>query len=203
MFNIGDKFIMGQYPDGSLYELSNNNTLDIFSPTPTPINKKMPSHRELQSILKIKNNLVTGIWPWGEVWIYDDKKWKQEIRLFNEPKVSSEKSPYESTMRKLNETGKIKSEFDIYGQRVPSIETIGNKIYIATSSKSGINHLYPDFVKNSDAYGHIYEFEISNSLTCEVNYTETQKSLLEFIYDEKNKKLAIKQDNQLLCEAYV
>src|SRR5262245_29209255 len=155
--------------------------------------KVSPSARELQTLTIYRGDIYAGVWPWGEVWRYrtGTKRWEFVKRLFTHPEPTDRTvHPYEKETAALDPVG------NLWGQRIASIVTVGDSLYVSTSSK-GTPAYDPKFTFLSDGkwkeYGMVYRYRLPGHLSAPLKWKEGP-TRLEFIV-EKN-RLRILQDGK-------
>ncbi len=132
MINYYDVLLLGHYPTGELFEFTQQG-LTRLSGWPPVMPGVARRAREAQTLSIYAGDLLTGVWPWAEVWRYDrDRdKWFFVRRMFSHPE------PTDSVVHPYDEqTRQIANVHNLWGQRVTSMVPFGNSLYVSTSAKS-------------------------------------------------------------------
>ena len=179
MLNYRDRLLLGHYPTGELYEYDGLTLrlLPNWPPAPPTVRKQA---REAQTLTIYGGNLYCGVWPWGEVWRYDEDRessqpWSFLGRLFDHPAPSTETThPYEKETRALGEV------INRWGQRVTSMVPLGDALYLATSAKSPApwdpRFAFLDERQRLD-YGTVYRYREPGSLAARLAWKEGRTHL--------------------------
>jgi len=197
IINYGDRLLMGQYPTGELFSYDGEK-FEHLPDWPPAIPGVRKSAREAQSLTIYGGDLYCGVWPWGEVWRYSSPAtgWQFEGRMFTHPEPTDETThPYE------NETIKLGSVLNRWGQRVTSLVPLGDSMFISTSSKGG-NKYEPKFKflaggKWKD-YGAVYQLRRPGTLVVQTDWTEGPTS---FEFRISGDQMTVMQDGKLLGTA--
>jgi hypothetical protein len=166
-----DRLLMGQYPTGRLFEYDGKTITDRAGWPPLPDNVSA-SAREAQTTVICGGELFVGVWPWGELWRYDpgQDKWRFQQRMFSHPETSKEiVHPYDVE----NKGNKVSNQ---WGQRVTSLVTSGDSLYVSTSAKDPCPwdaEQFP-FLANDQwkSYGAVYRIKIPGHLGAPARWTE-------------------------------
>jgi hypothetical protein len=127
-----DRLLLGHYPTGELYEYTAGQ-LNLLTGWPPVLPGVSSSAREAQTLAIYGGDLFAGIWPWGEVWRYDQQrdKWAFTQRMFEHPlPTDAVTHPYESETRQVDPVA------NLWGQRVTGMQPHESSLLITTSSKS-------------------------------------------------------------------
>jgi putative membrane-bound dehydrogenase-like protein len=167
--NYRDRLLLGHYPTGELYEYDGN-TLRLLAnwpPTPRAVRKQA---REAQTLTIYGGDLYCGVWPWAEVWRYDESasQWSLRGRLFDHPPPTTETThPYEK------ETSALGAVLNRWGQRVTSMVPLGDALYLSTSAKNSApwepRFAFLDQEKQLD-YGKVYRYRQSGALAAPLTW---------------------------------
>ena len=125
-----DRLLMGQYPTGRVFEYDGKAIVDRAG-WPPVLPGVSSSAREAQTTVIYGGEMLVGVWPWSEVWRYnsDSKAWTFIQRMISHPELSDKiVHPYEQENVK-NDTP------NLWGQRVTSLLTSGDGLYVSTSAK--------------------------------------------------------------------
>lgn len=129
--NYRDSLLFGHYPTGELYEY-NGDQLELRQNWPPVLSGVSRNAREAQTLAIYNGELYCGVWPWGELWRYDDTEWKIVQRLFTHPQPTDAVThPYEA------ETKQVDKVYNLWGQRVTGLVPYRDSLIITTSSKGG------------------------------------------------------------------
>ncbi|MEZ6047772.1 MAG: hypothetical protein R3C11_19780 [Planctomycetaceae bacterium] len=170
IMNYYDRLLMGQYPTGELYEYDGEEFV-LHENWPPVLSGVSPSAREAQSLMIYGGDLYVGVWPWAEVWRYDQnqKDWFFVKRMFNHPELTDTiVHPYET------ETQEVADMYNLWGQRVTSLITMDDRLYISTSSKSGFAYQSIfGFLSGEQLldYGRVYQLRQPGQLTFPTNWS--------------------------------
>ncbi len=187
-----DKLLIGQYPAGNLFVLDNKNkAIWPFFPRVPHQKQCLETEREVQSLGMYAGDIYAGVWPWGEVWTFDQNSgWSLAIRPFTSS-LSKEFAPYCSMLKT-----------DEFGQRISSFVPIGEDLFLSTSSKTGVfgKKLYKMIPQNAiRQYGCVWRIRKSFNLATQTNMRDFSR----FDFVIKNGRVEIWQDNKLLADAKV
>ena len=190
-----DRLVMGQYPTGRLFEYDGEKITDRVG-WPPKLDGVSASAREAQTTVIYGGDMFVGVWPWGELWRYnpDSDKWTFAQRMFEHPALTDKVvHPYEDENRG-NPVG------NHWGQRVTSLVTAGNGLFVSTSAKSPSvwnpeqnPFLAPDLWKS---YGSVYQLTMPGHLSATTNWTDGPTTLKFTIHGAQMK---VEQDGQLLA----
>jgi len=193
MVNYRDRLLMGQYPTGELFELIGDELrlLEGWPPRPPAAS---PRAREAQTLAIYRGELFVGLWPWGEIWRYNDATWGYVGRLFSQPALLENiTAPWENEMDALGE--KINN---LWGQRVTGFVPLGGDMLVSTSSKNGTpfeeryNFLAPD---HRQEYGAVHRLHLPGHRSMPTQWTG---EATHFQFEITPKGLKIAQDNRTL-----
>jgi hypothetical protein len=196
MINYRDRLLMGQYPTGELFEYDGA-TLRQMPGHPGVMPGVRKQAREAQTLTIYGGELYAGVWPWGEVWRFeDDAEWRFLGRMFTHPEPTTETThPYETETTALDPT------LNRWGQRVTGLVPLGDLLYISTSAK-GPNPYEPKFTFLADGkwkeYGTIYRWRKPGALAVHTAWT-SGPTTFEFIV--RDREMEVRQDGQLLGSA--
>ncbi len=133
MLNYYDRILLGHYPSGNLYEFDGQQ-LRLLPHWPGRPEGVRPYEREAQTMALYRGNLFVGVWPWGEVWRYDQNRseWDFVGRMFSHPDFSKDvDAPYQKEMIEISGT------YNHWGQRIFSMDPFGDSLIVSTSSREG------------------------------------------------------------------
>jgi hypothetical protein len=168
---FGDNLLMGQYPTGRLFEFDGKTIVDRPGWPPVPKGFS-PSAREAQSTAIYGGETFVGVWPWGELWRHEPSadKWTFVRRMFDHPE------PSVSLVHPYDVENRADSVPNLWGQRVTSLVTSGQDLYVATSAKDPCEwdekrfpFLAPDKWKS---YGAVYRLTMPGHLSANTAWTE-------------------------------
>lgn len=150
----GSNLVMGEYPHGRLLTLDAEGQL-ADKQYQLPLSElDLSTGPEVQSLVSYDGKFFAGLWPWGELYSgQSDNEWKLFHRFFTGPS----KPALAEDMRINNEAG----------QRVYDVISVGDAMYVATSSKSTAvldpekMAKYADFLPE---YGQIYKVSGGRSI---------------------------------------
>ncbi len=187
-----NKLLIGHYPTGNLLLLGEDNrSLLPFFPR-IPHQKQCSKYqREAQSLAIYAGDIYAGVWPWGEIWTFDQNAgWSLAFRPFTSP-LSHKSAPYLSPANQDN-----------FGQRISSFVTLGEDLFLSTSNKTGeikkeIENNFPPNIINQ--YGCAWRLRKPFNLVAETKMSDFTR--LDFVI--RNKTVQIWQDNKLLISADV
>jgi hypothetical protein len=190
-----DRLLMGQYPTGRLFEFDGRGITDLAGWPPVPPGVS-PSAREAQTTTAYGGELLVGVWPWGELWRYspDSRRWRLLRRMFDHPEASDATvHPYEAESRD-------QPVANLWGQRVTSLVTSGDSLYVSTSAKSPCEweperypFLAPDRWKS---YGAVYRITTAGHLGAATAWTEGSTT---FDLAIEGGRMTIAQDGKTLA----
>ncbi len=197
MLNFYDRLLMGQYPTGELIEYDGEN-VTVLEGWPPRMEGVRPNAREAQTTTIYGGDLFVGVWPWAEVWRYnqDAGEWLFVQRMFTHPPITDETThPYEKECVALE----IVSNW--WGQRATSLVPAGDSLYISTSTK-GPSDWNPkcEFVGGDKwkDYGSVYRLKTPGNLSAAVQW---QDGPMELGFVIKGDKMRITQDGKTLALA--
>ena len=158
----GKNTLIGQYPDGRLLTLDGKKQI-TDNPQQLPLDKDiLATAPEVQSLAAYDGRLFAGVWPFGELYVGSyNGDWTLFKRFFSAPQKSN-LSPFTTEISGQNELG----------QRIYDMITIGDSLYVVTSSKTALpldKNLYPIEPRILEEYGHVYK--ISGGRTYDVPLT--------------------------------
>ncbi|MBX3415665.1 MAG: family 10 glycosylhydrolase [Pirellulales bacterium] len=197
----GDDLLLGHYPTGELLAYRRD-SLELLAGQP-PVMAGVSRHaREAQTMAIYSGALHVGVWPWGEVWRLEDRAapWHFVGRMFTHPAPTDQTThPYEE------ETKRLDSVLNRWGQRVTSMVPLGDSLYISTSAK-GPNPYEEKFTFLADGkwkeYGAVYRYRRPGNLAVPFLW---KQGPTKFRFDFDGRRLAVYQDDELLgetpCEA--
>lgn len=194
-----DRLLMGQYPTGRLFEYDGLTIVD--RPGWPPLLKGVSSSaREAQTTAIYGGEMFVGVWPWGELWRYnpDAKQWSLVQRMFNHPELSDAViHPYDVENRGHDVS-------NLWGQRVTSLVTSGDGLYVSTSAKSPVEWQPERFPFLADekwrSYGAVYRLTTPGHLGANTTWT-IGPTVFEFEW--KGDALSISQDGRQLAKKTV
>ncbi|MCA9039366.1 MAG: family 10 glycosylhydrolase, partial [Planctomycetaceae bacterium] len=196
MLNYYDRILMGHYPTGHLYEYDGHE-LKLLEDWPPVLPGVSPSAREAQTLMIYGGDLYAGVWPWAEVWRYDQNagKWLFSRRMFDHPELTDKVvHPYE------NETKAVADMYNLWGQRVTSLITMHDSLYISTSSKSGFAHESKfDFLSGErlEDYGRVYRMKQPGQLTVPTSW---QSGPRRFTFELLDDRMRIFEGEKLVAQ---
>lgn len=194
MLNFYDRFLMGQYPTGELFEYDGEKVTRLEG-WPPRIPGVRPNAREAQTTVIYGGDLFVGVWPWGELWRYshDTERWSLQGRMFTHPEATDATThPYENGCRAH------KLVTNQWGQRVTSLVPIGDSLMVSTSAK------WPckwepkfDFLPDGkwQEYGAVIRLRLPGNLCAPLRWTDGP-TVLQFTLDTNGMHLA--QDGRKL-----
>ncbi len=189
-----NRLLMGQYPTGHLFEYDGKTIADLKD-WPLLLKGVSGSSREAQTTVIYGGEMFVGIWPWGELWRYspDVKRWRFMQRMFPHPELSDAIiHPYDGENRGHEVS-------NLWGQRVTSLVTSGDGLFVSTSAKSPCDWDPDRFPFLADgkwkSYGAVYRLAMPGHLGANTTWT-TDPTLLEFTL--KGNQMAISQDGKQL-----
>ncbi len=189
-----DRNILGHYPSGEAYVYEPHDQPQQLTSQPPTLEYADRSSRELQTLYVYRGNLVAGVWPWAELWflgpnnnLSDDlnfNKWFSGGRLFSHPSLSQTGSRYPYEDRGYG------NEF---GQRITSMVTIGDSLYIGTAAKSLGFLPQVDFMSQNELseYGSIIKFTMEGNLAVVADW---RQDITQFDFVITKNKIEIYQD---------
>jgi len=194
-----DRLLMGQYPTGRLFDFDGRTITDRAGWPPVPPGVS-GSAREAQTTVIYGGEVLVGVWPWGELWRYspDAKRWHFLQRMFDHPATSDAiVHPYDVE----NVNHPVRNQ---WGQRVTSLVTNGDSLFVATSAKDPCEwnpdqnpFLAPDKWKG---YGSVYRLTMPGHLGANIAWTNGPTKLDLTI---RGAELSISQDGKQLAAASV
>jgi hypothetical protein len=195
--NFYDKLLLGQYPQGALFQYVGDNITPLRD-WPPVMKGVAKTARELQTAAIYGGDLYVGVWPWAEIWRYDTSRsqWEFVQRMFDHPELTDKvQHPYEV------ETKQVEKIANIWGQRVTGLVPLQDSLFITTSSKGGqewdsrFAFLTPE--KRAD-YSAVYRATIPGNLSVKTQW-KSGPTALEFILTEG--RLTVRQDGETLGSA--
>ena len=197
MISFYDSLLLGHYPSGELWEYSDRR-LHRRTGWPPVMNGVSNRAREAQTTGIYGGQLLTGVWPWGEVWRYDKSgdQWHLLQRLFSHPPLSDEiVHPWEKEM----EIAAPEAARNLWGHRIMAMVPIDNSIYISTAAKQAIADpkkfkfiQKPEIVQE---YGAVYRVTLPGQQTVETNWKD-DLTTFEFVFNDGD--LIVNQDEKEL-----
>jgi hypothetical protein len=192
----GDRLLLGQYPTGELFSFDGTR-LDRVPGSPPRLASVSGSARECQTLGLYGGELLAGVWPWAEVWSRepDAGAWRSAGRLFTHPEPSTRTThPYES---ECIQRGLVLND---WGQRVTSMVTVGNSLYLSTSAKG--NHRWDaklDFLSDTQRkeYGAVLRLRAPGRLAVPIRWRE---SAIGLTFEAADGRLRVLQDGRKLAE---
>ena len=198
MVNFHDSLLLGQYPDGELYEWDGQ--LTRLAGWPPRIPNVSHLVREAQTTALYGGDLYVGVWPWGELWRYDHdtSQWHSLDRVFSKPDPHvNPLHPYEV------ESAADGQVINNWGQRITGMAPLGADLVLSTSAKGAwLPTEAPPIIQNDpdhlDEYRAVLQLTRPGSLSVPINWQE-QPIQLQFLVE--GNYMRIKQDGVLLAEA--
>ncbi len=197
--SLGDRLVMGQYPTGRLFEYDGQTITDRAGWPPVP-EGVTTSAREAQTTVVCGGEMFVGVWPWGEIWRYnpDADQWHFQQRMFSHPELSRDiVHPYDVENRGNDVS-------NLWGQRITSLVTSGDSLYVSTSAKYPCEWQADQFPFLADdkwkSYGSVYRLKIPGHLGASTEWTSGSSS---FELTLKNDEIAISQDGRQLASTTV
>lgn len=197
MLNYYDRLLLAQYPTGNLFAYTGD-VPQLITGWPPRLAGVSPSAREAQTLAIYAGNLFVGVWPWAELWRYDDamKKWHSLGRMFTHPQASEKTvHPYEA------EAERNRLVTNHWGQRVTSMIPLGDSLYLSTSSKGTSPWLKEyTFLTESQRreYGAVLQLKIPGNVATEIEWTGRPMKL-DFIVT--GTRMLVRQDGRRLAAA--
>lgn len=196
---VDGRLLMGQYPTGRLFEYDGHEIRDQPGWPPT-LEGVSDRAREAQTSVLYGGDLFVGVWPWGELWRYnvDSRRWFFMQRMFDHPQLSTEIiHPYDVE----NQEYAVRNQ---WGQRVTSLVTAGEDLFIGTSAKSPAVWEPAKFPFLADgkwkSYGSVYRLTMPGHLSAPVTWTDGP-TRLEFVV--AGDRIRIRQDGVDLASTVV
>jgi hypothetical protein len=196
MINVKERLILGHYPSGSLYVYDYNGLKEFAPPIPVPNNAR-DAEREVQTLTLFGGQLYAGVWPWGELWRLDldALQWHFVARMFQIPEMSPDVvSPYQVEMQETVDV------YNYWGQRLVSMVSYGDGLYIATMNKfAGSYDLDRDSFLSTESleqYGQVYRISGPLQITAPISW----RQLTTFRFRITPEKLEMYQDGVLLAQ---
>ncbi len=190
-----DKLLMGQYPTGRIFQYDGSQITDLPG-WPPKLKGVSGSSREAQTTVIYGGDIFVGVWPWGELWRYnpDSGSWAFTQRMFDHPTLSKEIThPYDVE----NRDGKVSNQ---WGQRVTSLITADESLFVSTSSKSPIKWYPSKFPflapKKWESYGSVHKLTMPGHKSSLVKWTEGSTTI-EFTIN--NDEISITQDGKVIA----
>lgn len=171
LLHFYNNLIIGAYPSGSLYSYNGQQLRPLYPRV--PVNGITSDfEREAQTTAIYDGYLFAGVWPWGEVWYYNQQnnQWSDApIRPFTAPDESTKTiEPYN------NESRKAGYVYDAAGQRITSLISFNGSLYLATSAKDFERQSLP-YLKNTNDYGAVFKITFPTEVSHKINWTPTMK----------------------------
>jgi len=163
--------LMGQFPDGKLYQFDGAELRPWEQDRPLDMNQP---GREAQSLASYCGDLYVGYWPRGEIWRFDGANWTRVIRLFTHPAEESPFVPYSN--RSIDD---LPGSF--FGQRVTALSLGDDSLYAFTSNLGGWTEQIQTTAMSSaqaDEYGATYRLRRPSCLTFRLPPNEETYDLL-------------------------
>lgn len=194
IINHFDSLLMGHYPTGELYEYNGEN-LKLKSDWPPVMPGVHKQAREAQTCAIYGGELYTGVWPWGEVWRFDQDSgvWHFVDRMFSHPALTDKfRHPYEEN---LFDSDGVKN---VWGQRVTSLIPHGDSLFVGTSAKTTTS-AGPTFLSQADygEYGSVVRLSLPGNIAVPTEWTEPG-SPTTFAFEISDESIVIKQDGETL-----
>jgi hypothetical protein len=190
-----DRLLMGQYPTGRLFEFDGRAITDLAGWPPVPPGVSSGA-REAQTTAAYGGELLVGVWPWGELWRHgpDSGRWVMLQRMFDHPRVSDAIiHPYEVESRDQPVANQ-------WGQRVTSLVTSGDSLYVSTSAKGPCAwepERYPFLAPDKwKSYGAVYRVTTAGHLGAATAWTEGPTK---FELSIQGRRMTIAQDGERLA----
>jgi hypothetical protein len=197
MLNYRDRLWMGQYPTGNLFEYDGEKVRRLKG-APPAWPGSVDRAREAQTLAIYGGEVYCGVWPWGEVWRFDEnrREWEPVQRMFSHPEVSGKyRHPYEEQMKGIGGT------LNIWGQRITSMIPFGDSLYIGTSAKTAAP-FDPKFTFLADGrwrdYGQVHRLKVPGHLSVHADWI-AGPTAFEFRFE--GGRLTVNQDGRRLGEA--
>jgi len=198
LLTTSDRVYAGHYPSGQVLTYDGVGDYRFQSPNiqiPTETNN---SQREAQTLQLYAGKLFAGVWPYGELHMYDFNadEWTFLRRLFSHPDDTSATYPYYQLMNNKNNLG----------QRIVDMENIGSNMYIALTAKASLSNYSIedlDFLTPEQAreYGSVYRYQKDYNLACNFNWPPDGKTTISV--NLTNDELSVAQDNSEICSINV
>lgn len=192
-----DRLLMGQYPTGRLFAYDGH-TIGDQPGWPPLLHGVTSTAREAQTSVIYGGEMFVGVWPWGELWRYHPAKgtWHFQQRMFDHPALS------ETIVHPYDVENRQNDVSNLWGQRVTSLVTSGDSLYVSTSAKYPAEwqpDRYPFLADDKwKSYGAVYRLTLPGHLAASTKWT-TGTTQFEFTIDEN--EMAIAQDGQQLATA--
>jgi len=196
MLRFYDKVLIGHYPSGSLYQYDRDGLRPFEPRLPVPDGVSINA-REAQTLAIYGGYLYVGVWPWGEVWRFDQetKTWSFVGRVFEQPTmIKEDQEPFARAMKDKP------APYNYWGQRVTSLTNFHDSLYIATMNKQGQPHLpVHDFLDDETIaqYGAIHRLHVPGQVAAAFEW----KDETTFRFVAEGNELTIYQDGKLLGRA--
>jgi hypothetical protein len=196
---------MAHYPSGHIYEYDGETIRELENWPP-----RMPgvsaSVREAQTTCIYGGDLYVGVWPWSELWRYDEHldEWTFIQRMFDDPPLTDEYAhPYEKDIRQyMDETG-TKMVHNNWGQRLTGLVPLGDAMYVSTSAKAPWRRDERlDFLTDEvfEQYGRVHRIEKPGTLSARISWVDGPTTL---VFAVRDGRISITQDGQTIAEAPV
>ncbi|QDT77316.1 hypothetical protein Mal35_07420 [Gimesia maris] len=195
MLNFRDRLLLAQYPSGELFEYRGGTEIKQLHGWPPRLPEVSPSAREAQTLAIYRGDLFAGVWPWGELWRYneDENRWHSHGRMFSHP-VAHKRTvhPYEEEAKAHNLV------LNHWGQRVTGLVPLGDSLMVSTSTKGTYPWLEKYTFLTDDQrreYGTVLDFKMPGNLAAQIKWKDAPIQL-EFVVEPQ--RLVIRQDGQEL-----
>ncbi len=197
MLNYHDRLLLAQYPSGELFEYRGED-LKHLAGWPPRLPGVSRSAREAQTMSIYRGDLFVGVWPWAEVWRYnqDESRWHSLGRMFTHPQTTDKTThPYEAQAKQHNLVA------NHWGQRVTGMVPQGSALMLSTSTK-GTYAWFDKYDFLTDAqrreYGAVIELSMSGNLAAQIKWRD-RPIKLEFVVEQS--RLVIRQDGAELARS--
>lgn len=191
--NWFDRFLIGQYPTGSLFDYADLK-MELFDPKVPMAPGAADKAREAQTFTIYGGDLYVGVWPWGELWRLDSntKQWDYTGRAFEQPPINEEDVAFQDQMK-----GKP-GDYNLWGQRIMNLVGTSDGLHISTMSKRGDAYkedynFIPEEVVGQ--YGMIHRLVGVAQASRQIVWKP--ETTLRFVYDAKG--LSVYQDGELFA----
>jgi hypothetical protein len=205
MINWRDTLLMAHYPSGHLYEYDGETITEHLNWPP-----KLPgvsgSSREAQTTCIYGGDLYVGVWPWSELWRYDEHadKWTFIQRMFTTPPLTDAVNhPYEQEIYDYIEQTGHKMVHNNWGQRLTGLVPMGDAMYASTSAKAPWKReTRLDFLTEEifNEYGRVHRIIKPGVISARIAWTDAPTTLT---FTVRDGKMTITQDNATIAETAV
>lgn len=195
MLNFRDRLLLAQYPSGELFEYRGGTEIKQLHGWPPRLPEVSPSAREAQTLAIYRGDLFAGVWPWGELWRYneDENRWHSHGRMFSHPVA------HKRTVHPYEEEAKAhKLVLNHWGQRVTGLVPLGDSLMVSTSTKGTYPWLEKYTFLTDDQrreYGTVLDFKMPGNLAAQIKWQD-KPIQLELVIEPQ--RLVIRQDGQEL-----